>query len=87
MEEFLKELAATDGEDALLDLCRRYSLHGTPVVFAGDESRYYHFRKRIAQKFDISFHEVFITGSAKLGFSPHKRRAFDYDLDIRTVTT
>jgi hypothetical protein len=82
VEEFLKELAATDGEDALLDLCRRCSLHGTPVVFAGDESSYYHFRKRIAQKFDISFHEVFITGSAKLGFSPHKRKVFDYDSDI-----
>ncbi|MHC2666976.1 hypothetical protein ACMA5K_22195 [Bradyrhizobium diazoefficiens] len=82
MEAFLKELAASDGDEALLDLCRRSSLHGTPAIFAGDESRYYHFRKRIAQKFEISFHEVFITGSAKLGFSPHKRKRFDYDSDI-----
>ena len=54
LEEFLRELAATGGDEALLDFCRRCNLHGTPAVFAGDESRYYQFRKRIAQKFDIS---------------------------------
>ena len=54
----------------------------TPAVFAGREDDYYEFRKRIAEKFDINFHEVFITGSAKLGFSPHKKKAFDYDSDI-----
>ena len=31
MEEFLKELAAADGQEALLDLCRRCSLHGTSL--------------------------------------------------------
>lgn len=82
MEEFLAELAATSSEDELIDLCRRSSLHGTPAVFSGDEKRYYAFRKQIASKFEISFHEVFITGSAKLGFSPHKRKPFDYDSDI-----
>lgn len=82
MQEFLPQLAATQGDDELMDLCRRSSLHGTPAVFGGDEARYYAFRKRIAGKFDISFHEVFITGSAKLGFSPHKRKLFDYDSDI-----
>lgn len=53
LEAFLRELAATGGDEALLDFCRRCNLHGTPAVFAGDESRYYQFRKRIAQKFDI----------------------------------
>ncbi len=51
-------------------------------MFSGREDDYYEFRKRLAVKFDISFHEVFITGSAKLGFSPHKRTLFSYDSDV-----
>jgi len=82
MERFLQALAETQDDNALLDFCRRYSLHGTPVVFDGKEDDYYEFRKRIANKFEISFHEVFITGSAKLGFSPHKGKPFDYESDI-----
>lgn len=82
MEDFLAALTALPDDETLLDFCRRRSLHGTPAVFAGREDDYYDFRKRIAEKFDINFHEVFITGSAKLGFSPHKRKPFDYDSDI-----
>lgn len=68
--------------DDVLDLCRRHVLHGTPFVFAGREDEFYAFRKRIADKFDVSFHEVFITGSAKLGYSLLKVKAFDYDSDV-----
>lgn len=82
MDEFLKFLAELQGEEALIDFCRRNILHGTPVVFGGNEDAYYMFRKRIADKFEINFHEVYITGSAKLGFSPHKRKEFDFDSDI-----
>jgi len=82
MEEFFDQLAAILDDATLLDFCRRRSLHGTPKVFEGAEDRYYDFRKKIAEKFDINFHEVFITGSAKLGFSPFKRKPFDLDSDI-----
>lgn len=82
MDVFLRHLAGLSGEDDLLDFCRRRALHGTPAVFQGDEDAYYSFRKRIADHFHINFHEVFITGSAKLGFSPHKRKLFDLDSDI-----
>lgn len=82
MQEFLKNLALTDTDESLLDFCRRTSLHGTPFVFQGREDDYYNFRKRIAKKFDIAFHEIFITGSGKLGFSPRKNKVFDYDSDI-----
>ena len=66
MEEFLKEFAAAAYEDSLLGSCRRSSLFATPAVFAGDEARFYHFCNHIAQKFDVSFRELFITGSTKL---------------------
>lgn len=82
MEEFLKQLAELPDEESLVDFCRRRALHGTPAVFLGNEDAYYSFRKRIADKFKINFHEVFITGSAKLGFSPHKKKLFDLDSDI-----
>lgn len=82
LEQFLESLCATSGEVETLDFCRRMFLHGTPFVFNERESEFYHFRKRIANKFDISFHEVFIVGSAKLGFSPFKRKIFDFDSDI-----
>lgn len=82
MEEFLTTLTALKDDDDLIDFCRRRTLHGTPLVFSGNEDAYYNFRKKIADKFEISFHEVFITGSAKLGFSPHKRKIFDLDSDI-----
>ncbi len=61
MNEFLKQLAVLTDEESLLDFCRRRTLHGTPAVFRGDEDAYYSFRKRIADKFQINFHEVFIT--------------------------
>lgn len=82
MDEFLAHLAGIENDDELVDFCRRHTLHGTPAVFAGDEDAFYSFRRRIADKFGIHFHEVFITGSAKLGFSPHKRKVFDLDSDI-----
>ncbi len=82
MEAFLKALAATVDETELSHFCRRNSLHGTPAVFSGNEDAYYEFRSRIAAKFSISFHEVFITGSAKLGFSPFKGKGFDLESDV-----
>jgi len=82
MEEFLKQLAELADEESLLDFCRRRTLHGTPAIFHSNEDAYYSFRKQIADKFEINFHEVFITGSAKLGFSPRKRKLFDLDSDI-----
>ena len=82
LEQFLARLKNTKDDEALLDFCRKHSLHGTPAIFTGAEDKYYDFRKRIADKFSVNFHEVFITGSAKLGFSPFKNKLFDYDSDV-----
>src|SRR6516225_2427729 len=81
LAHYLSGLAKCSKESGLLDFCRKYSLHGTPYIFRGREDHYYEFRKRIADKFSINFHEVFITGSAKLGFNPHKRTLFSYESD------
>lgn len=65
LENFLSYLRDVDNDDELIDLCRKKILHGIPYVFQGREDDYYNFRKRISQKFEIDFHEVFITGKAK----------------------
>ncbi|MGF1539150.1 MAG: hypothetical protein ACFCU5_01660 [Pleurocapsa sp.] len=82
LQSFLKSLRDLKNDEELIDYCRKYVLHGTPYIFINREDEYYEFRKRIANKFNIAFNEIFITGSAKLGFSPYKNKEFDYDSDI-----
>jgi hypothetical protein len=82
MESFLDRLKKTNTSEEVLDFCRKSVLHGTPHIFQGREDEHYEFRKRIAEQFDISFHEVYITGSAKLGFSPFKKTNFSYESDV-----
>jgi hypothetical protein len=82
LQNFLNSLQCLGSDGELIDYCRKYVLHGTPYIFINREDEYYDFRKRIAINFNISFNEVFITGSAKLGFSPLKEKQFDYDSDI-----
>jgi predicted nucleotidyltransferase len=82
MNEYLETLAQTKDEAELLDFCRKRLIHGTPHIFANRESEHYSFQKKIATKFGINFGDVLIVGSAKLGFSPRKRKQFDLDSDI-----
>ncbi len=75
-------LVEQNSDESLIDFCRKYVVHGTPILFEGREDEHYEFKKRIASEFSIPYHEVFITGSSKLGFSPFKNKQFDYDSDI-----
>jgi hypothetical protein len=81
MERFIESLLEIQ-EDQLLDFCRKHALHGNPKIFDGAESKYYEFRKRIAERLEVNFSEVLIVGSAKLGFSPFKKKAFDLESDV-----
>lgn len=82
LEGFNNSLQENRSQDMLVDFCRKHVLHGVPHVFDARENDYYDFRKKIAENFDINFHEVYITGSGKLGFSPFKNKIFDLDSDI-----
>jgi len=82
LDEFFAQLKAASSEADMIDFCRRTVLHGTPKIFEGKEDDFYAFRKRIAVKWNVSFHEVYIVGSAKIGFSPFKRKQFDLNSDI-----
>lgn len=81
LDQFKHELNNLDSEN-LLDYCRKHLIHGTPFVFNGREHEYYEFRKKIASQFNIYFNEIYISGSAKLGFSPLKETEFSYESDI-----
>ena len=79
--DFVSALGGVPEED-ILNFTRKYVIHGTPYIFKDKENDYYDFRKRISDKWNISFHEVFITGSAKLGYSYHKSKSLDKNSDI-----
>lgn len=85
LEEFNEAIIKLDSPEKQRLFTQKFLLHGTPVVFKDKEDEYFEFKKRIADKFEVGFHEVFIVGSAKLGFSYHKRTIFDYDSDIDVV--
>lgn len=82
MQSFLDQLTSLSSEDELLDFCRKRVIHGTPFVFDQREDDYYEFRKKIADHIQVNYFDVMISGSAKLGFSPVKKKAFDLDSDI-----
>ena len=82
LETFLNTLKELNNDEEIIDFCRKYLIHGTPYIFRNREDEYYEFRKRISNQFKIAFYEIYITGSAKLGFSPFKQKNFDYDSDI-----
>lgn len=83
--EFLALLKAKGDAGLLGEVCKKFLLHGTPFVFYGREDDFFEFRRRIAEKFNVGFHEVFLVGSAKLGFSPYKDKVFDLNSDIDVV--
>lgn len=87
LDDFREELRALDRGD-LLDFARRHLLHGTPYVFRDREGDFYSFKRRLCDQFSVAHTEIFIVGSAKLGFSPYKETEFtlDSDVDIAIVS-
>lgn len=83
MENFLKNLCDQKTDELLLDFARKRVLHRIPHIFIGNEDGYYEFRKRISEFFgNVPYNQIHICGSANLGFSPLKRKLFDFDSDI-----
>ncbi|MED4534737.1 MAG: hypothetical protein RR523_15415 [Cetobacterium sp.] len=77
-------LSSTTSMDRNLFI-RKYFFHGIPYVFKDNETKYFDFRNKISEHFQINFHEVFIVGSAKFGFSYIKKTPFNYESDIDVV--
>lgn len=85
IEDYKIEIVKLNNDDDKKIFTQKYFFHGIPIVFQNRENEYFHFRKRIADKFDIGFYEVMIVGSSKFGFSPYKFTNFSYNSDIDVV--
>lgn len=85
IEDYKQEILSLTNEDDKRIFTQKHFFHGTPSVFDNRENEYYHFRKRIADQFNIGFYEVMIIGSSKFGFSPFKFTKFSLDSDIDVV--
>ncbi len=85
LDDYNNEISKLDSTEKQCLFVQKYLFHGIPCVFEDNEEKYFDFRNRIAQHFNIGFHEVFIVGSAKLGFSPHKNTEFSFDSDVDVV--
>jgi hypothetical protein len=85
LEQFSEELKNANTGDLRLRFLRKHVFHGLPIVFNANESEYFEFRQMISEKFKVAYHEVFIVGSAKLGFSYTKQTIFSYDSDVDVV--
>lgn len=85
LENFREIIIESDDSEKQLLFIQKFLFHGIPAVFKDREDDYFEFRNQIASKFGVGFHEVFIVGSAKLGFSYYKGTQFNYDSDIDVV--
>jgi len=69
-------------------IVRRYLLHGTPIIYEGNDDLYYELKSKVADYFNVSTTNILIVGSAKLGFSiaPKKLwKPFNDESDIDVV--
>lgn len=76
IENFINQFKVALSNNTEKDFCQKNILDGIPFVFFDQGEDYYKFRSRIGEKFNIEFNEIFITGSAKLGFSYSKKHCF-----------
>lgn len=88
LQNFLDDLKTAVPKGDVGGFSQRTLLHGTPYVFSGREAEYYAFKRRLCDQLDILHTDIFIVGSAKLGFSPIKRTLFtaDSDVDVAIVS-
>lgn len=82
--------AIKDVSNSYEKIIDKYLLFGTPYVFNDDEDKFYEFKSEIANFFNVSQTNIFVVGSAKLGFSiaPQKRYTLfnlDSDIDIAII--
>lgn len=86
LEDF-NELILVSGEEGVQLLADKFLIQGLPSIFNGSNEKYFDFKKRIADEFNIGTHEIFIVGSAKLGFSYRKGTIFHdgSDIDVAIV--
>lgn len=82
--------AISDKNNSLEKIIDKYLLFGTPYIFKDDENKFYELKNEIAGFLKVSQTNIFVVGSAKLGFSiaPQKRYMHfneESDIDIAII--
>lgn len=70
------------------EIARKVFLSYPTQAFIGDEDREYEILNEVAEQFRVSITSIHVAGSAKLGFSPHKKTSFTprhSDLDLAII--
>lgn len=73
------------------DLIDRHLIFGTPYIFRDDEGIYFTLKDKIATNFGVSCSEIYMVGSAKLGFSISPKKMWrkikdDSDIDMVIIS-
>lgn len=83
--EFKKELIR---EQNLSEFINKRIVFGVPYIFKENELNYFNLKRKLVEFFNVSYRNIFIVGSSKLGFSiaPNKLwKKIDEDSDIDVV--
>ena len=69
------KIAIKEESNSFEKIIDKYLLFGTPYIFKDDENKFYELKNKIAEFLGVSQTNIFVIGSAKLGFSiaPQKR--------------
>lgn len=86
--EFKEKLNQDITEIELID---RHLIFGTPYIFRDDEYIYFTLKEKIATYFGVSNTEIYMIGSAKLGFSISPKKLWrkindDSDIDMVIIS-
>ena len=89
IEEFKDALLSLQTDEDIRKFCQENLFEGVPHCFAGEPDLWLTFKKGIAEQFAAEHTDVYVVGSAKLGFSPHKLTLFsvESDIDVALVST
>lgn len=86
VEEF-KDYVVKNTTDNVIN---KYLLYGTPYIFKDDIDRYFELKQEISKFFNTQQTQIYMVGSAKLGFSISPLKGFkpfneDSDIDIAII--
>jgi predicted nucleotidyltransferase len=85
IDQFQKIL---DSKEDGKTIVQKHIVHGTPYIFKDDEDKYFDLKRKVASNFSEHYTNIYMVGSAKLGFSIAPRKLwkpFDMDSDIDIV--
>ncbi|MBF8982781.1 hypothetical protein IZY60_04425 [Lutibacter sp. B2] len=65
---YFKEILKDEKND-IVDIINKNIIFGVPYIFKDDEEKYYNLKRKLSSFFKVNHRDIFMVGSAKLGFS------------------